>query len=320
VTAAPALVRRPSRLGRAALAYADRLGWRVVPEWPLRPVQVPASPPRLRCACGEGARCPSAGKHPRLVRWQEHATTDLGQIERWWTETPDAGIGIATGAASGIVLVDVDVSGDKRGGETLWALQVQHDDLPLTPTARSGSGGEHRVFAHPGEGLVVPNKQALGPGLDIRGDGGQFVASPSPHLSGQSYQWKKGLSPLDVPLAHLPDWLLRMLSAGPPSPHVGELPPLEGLPPEAQRLRRARAYLAAAPLAVPGQGADSLTFQLARDLVRGFCLAPEAALDLLAAWNARCVKPWPDRRLAYKVSQATAASTLPWGYKLRAAR
>jgi hypothetical protein len=301
-------------MGRAALAYAGRLGWRVVPEFAL--VQMLRG--GVRCSCNEGVRCPSAGKHPRLVRWQEHATTDLAQIERWWWETPDAGVGIVTGAASGIVLVDVDVAGGKCGDETLGALERENGGLPNTPRAITGSGGYHYVFAHPGEGIVVPNKQALGPGLDIRGDGGQFVGAPSPHLSGRAYAWEAGQSPLEVPLAPLPDWLLRMLSAGPRSAHVGELPPLEGLPPEAQRVRRARAYLAAAPLAVPGQGADALTWQLARDVVRGFVVGPDLALELLGDWNARNVKPWNMSRLVHKVREAVNASTLPWGYKLRA--
>jgi hypothetical protein len=36
------------------------------------------------------------------------ATTDARQIEAWWRQWPDANIGIATGAISGIAVVDID--------------------------------------------------------------------------------------------------------------------------------------------------------------------------------------------------------------------
>ena len=91
-----------------------------------------------KCTCqdwrdknGKGV-CATPGKHPRFRNWPERATTDAMKIEKWFShDFKGSNVGIATGAASGIFVLDVE-----RG--------------PILP------------------------------GLDIRGDGGQVVATPSP--------------------------------------------------------------------------------------------------------------------------------------------
>ncbi len=151
----------------AALAYARR-GWPVFPIWPIR---------NRRCACGTGCGR-DAGKHPigRLAPHGVHdATTESMIITRWWADTPDANIGIATGAVSGIIVLDVD---GEDGEASLAALEREHGSLPETPTALTGKG-RHLYFAHPG--VPVPNRTRVAPGLDVRGDGGYVVAPPSTH-------------------------------------------------------------------------------------------------------------------------------------------
>lgn len=49
------------------------------------------------------------------------ATTDVGQIQAWWTACPDANIGIATGVGSGVAVLDLDVKPD-RGPPGIDAL------------------------------------------------------------------------------------------------------------------------------------------------------------------------------------------------------
>ncbi len=43
------------------------------------------------------------------------ATTDIGRVEAWWSRTPEANLGVPTGAVSGMVVVDVDVHGPVDG-------------------------------------------------------------------------------------------------------------------------------------------------------------------------------------------------------------
>ena len=80
-------------------------------------------------------------------------------------------IGIATGHASRIWVLDVDIADGKRGDETLAALEATHGPLPDTHEVVTGSGGRHLYFAWP-DGIDIRNDQSgrLGPGLDIRGE------------------------------------------------------------------------------------------------------------------------------------------------------
>ncbi len=49
------------------------------------------------CTCGKGKACERPGKHPMTAHGVKDATTNLDQIEKWWSESPNANIGMATG-------------------------------------------------------------------------------------------------------------------------------------------------------------------------------------------------------------------------------
>lgn len=186
---------------RAALDYAAR-GWRV---HPLHDVVAGF------CSCGK-QDCRDGhkgGKHPRLKAWQERATTAPEQIRRWWTEYPAANIGIVTGAASDLFVLDVD---GPEGAAALDALERAHGRLPVTVTAKTGRGGRHFYFRHPG-GRVPKSTSELGRRLDVPGDGGQVVAPPSVSEHGP-YTWLIG--PDKVPLADAPEWLVALARGNDP--------------------------------------------------------------------------------------------------------
>lgn len=167
----------------AALDYALR-GWRVIPIIP-------------------------GGKRPAIPAWTRDATTDPQTIRHWWTGPGrECGVGIVTGHGSGLWVLDVDVHPGRDGRDTLADLIHEHGPLPDTPTVITGSGGRHLYFRWPG---WDPGTTAgrLGPGLDVRADGGQVVAPPTIHPGGRPYQWE--LSPDEVDVACAPDWLLDLL-------------------------------------------------------------------------------------------------------------
>jgi hypothetical protein len=149
-------------------------------------------------------------KRPPMSGWQNHATTDKPTIENWFTGLySDHGVGIATGGT--IFALDIDVSGDKAGDETLADLELQYGPLPDTATVLTGSGGQHRYFLMPA-GVTIRNNAstALGPGLDIRGEGGQCVAPPTIHPNGRPYEWDGG----EIgEIARAPKWLVELLTA-----------------------------------------------------------------------------------------------------------
>lgn len=122
--------------------------------------------------------CVPGGKRPLTAHGFHDATTDSGQVEAWWGQHPEANLAIPTGAASGVVVVDVDVHGSVDGYESFgradraglvsgWQLLV------ATP-----SGGMHAYYP------ATPDReqrswQARRAGIDFRGDGGYIVVPPS---------------------------------------------------------------------------------------------------------------------------------------------
>lgn len=129
--------------------------------------------PIIRVGCGD--------KRP-LIRWEEfqHRRPSVPEVQAWLSCWREAGIGIVTGSISGIVMLDID---PRHGGDTsLKSLERQHNPMPMTGECRSGGGGRHLYFAHPGG--VVRNKVGLAAGADLRGDAGYVVAPPSIHASG----------------------------------------------------------------------------------------------------------------------------------------
>lgn len=188
---------RPDPPAAAAWRYAER-GWQVLPCHHIT---------ATGCSCRK-ADCSSPGKHPRTASGFREATTSPGQVRQWWRRWPGANVGIRTGAQSRLVVLDVDP--DHGGVEALRSLIAQHGRLPPGLRARTGSGGWHLYFAHPGDS--IPNSAGrLGPGLDVRGDGGYVIAPPSNHRSGGAYVFNDEAAP--VP--DMPDWLLRSVRRQP---------------------------------------------------------------------------------------------------------
>jgi putative DNA primase/helicase len=153
-------------------------------------------------------------KTPLTEHGFKDASKDRAQIRAWWTECPNANVGVATGAISGITVLDVDIKPRKSvyGDRTLAALIAAHGDLPLTATQQTWSGGRHHVFAYvPG---VKNSVSRLGDGLDVRSDGGYICVAPSmvnEESRSGAYRWLADDSPFERAPAVMPSWLLAML-------------------------------------------------------------------------------------------------------------
>lgn len=131
-------------------------------------------------------------KRPLIEHGFKDATQDNRQIKSWWKKWPDANIGIATGQASGGLLVidlDVDEEKGKNGLEELRDWEQEHGALPDTWRSITGRGGYH-LFYFSSE--KVKSTTNLYPGIDIRGEGGYIVAPPSIHENGNAYTWEQG--------------------------------------------------------------------------------------------------------------------------------
>lgn len=258
----------------AALSYAAR-GWPVFPVHSIRERGT-------QCTCGR-RDCGSPGKHPRTENGLKDATTDERTIRGWWQRWPDAGVAIATGR--GLVVVDIDVH--KGGDDSYVDARRALGDVPDTVEVITGSGGRHIYLAAP-EGVAVRcSAGQLGPGLDVRGDGGYVVAPPSLHASGRRYQWELSGDPDDVAVAPMPDgWLARLTAP-----------------------QRGRALGTAAEVFGEGQRNVGL-FSLARSL-RAKGLDEEEVEAALQVANARrCAPPLDTREVE---SIARSACSVPAG-------
>jgi hypothetical protein len=189
-----------------ALRYAAA-GLRVHPLYEVDPVtQV--------CACQAGAACPEKqrGKHPRLGAWQQKASTDPDTVRAWWTSWPRAGVGLATGSASRVWVLDLD---GPEAGAWYEAQLAKHGPSPTlgVETAR----GFHMYWRWP-EGAVVKNSQGLQAAgiksVDVRGDGGYVCAPPTVHRSGAVYAWRTDAG-FTREMAQAPAWLLELVKDRP---------------------------------------------------------------------------------------------------------
>jgi hypothetical protein len=157
----------------AALTYAAR-GWHVFPT--------------------------TRAKKPLTQNGFKDATSDLAIITAMWQCRPDAVPAAATGAISGIVVLDIDCKNGVNGWDSLDAIGIS--TCPHTPGQHTPSGGYQAFFEAPG--FEVPcSAGKLGLGLDVRGDGGYVCLPGGP--DGRS--WDPHLNLDTVPLAPMPGWI-----------------------------------------------------------------------------------------------------------------
>lgn len=195
----------PAPEARPIARYVS-LGWRMVPIWPMR---------GGRCACGN-AECRSPGKHPigRLApHGVEDASADPATLKRWKSAVPDLNWAVATGAASGILVVDVDGA---DGDQALADLERRHGALPAAPwqTTGGGRGGRQMFFSYPDGRTIRNSAGVLGPKVDVRGTAGYAVVPPS--ITREPYRWQ--VAPWDLPAPELPAVWIDLLDPPAPAP------------------------------------------------------------------------------------------------------
>ncbi len=153
-------------------------------------------------------------KNPATQNGFYQATTNQQQINNWWTASPNQNIGIRCGRGFKILCLDVDRKKDVNG--FLW-LDAQ-GDLPSTVEQTTPSGGKQFLFAMPDEDLKSTAGK-IAPGIDVRADGGYFVAAPSflAKIDGYqyegNYEWTSEQGIGEIELAAAPEWLLAAIRA-----------------------------------------------------------------------------------------------------------
>lgn len=118
---------------------------------------------------------PLNGKVPAVKggRGFHDASTDAVQIRIWWNDYPDAAVGIPTGPASGLVVIDADLY-KSEFDVAAWADLAER--LPMgAPEQKTPSGGLHVFLAYPTGSTVSSANDALGRCIDRKATGGYVV-------------------------------------------------------------------------------------------------------------------------------------------------
>ena len=181
VKAEPCVPLPAGTMKRAALAYAEQ-GLAVFPCHHVTPTGA--------CSCST-AGCKSPGKHPMTSNGFADATADVKTVADWWSDWPDANIGLPC-STNFLAVVDID---PRNGGDATFAdLETTHGPIASSCMADTGGGGRHVVFSFAGpKGVDLPGK--LGPGVDLKWRG-YIIAAPSNHVSGGRYTWRDGMAPV----------------------------------------------------------------------------------------------------------------------------
>jgi hypothetical protein len=166
--------------------------------------QLPSPAVRTSCSCRDPG-CGQPAKHPLgslVPHGVKDATTNRARILAWWTQRPQANIGLATGHQFDVLDVD-----GPAGERAIGQLAAAHGLASSGPLVRTGGGGWHYYLAPTGLGNVQPRDLEH---VDWRGRGGYVVAPPSRHTSGHPYQWLAGRD-LDTAPGQVPAVLLERL-------------------------------------------------------------------------------------------------------------
>jgi len=150
------------------------------------------------------------------------ATMDPAMVPWCWGRYPMAGVGIATGPASRLVVVDLDVRHGEDGPANFARQSGIRDPAAMGyPVVATPSGGWH-VYMRLPAGRTLPGRTSIVPGVDIKAGGG-YVAAPPTHLWYASVGPEGGGAWLGYRLASgcfctipgAPPWLMAWIEATP---------------------------------------------------------------------------------------------------------
>jgi hypothetical protein len=141
-------------------------------------------------------------KRPACPHGFKDATSNADELRQLWQQHPGVLVGVPTGEASGIFVLDIDSAKHHEADE--W-LERHADYIPDTRRHRTRSGGLHLLFKHqPG---LKNSTSRLAPGVDTRGEGGFVIWWPLHIGLCADHRF--------LPLAAVPEWLVEALNPPP---------------------------------------------------------------------------------------------------------
>lgn len=144
-------------------------------------------------------------KHPYLPKWQLTTRADAWRrYEREVRKKAADGIGILTGAESGVVVVDID-------DVPAWTELIGDRVIPPTFIVQTAGGGLHYYFRYgPEVADLINSNRIYKQKFDYRTNGGVIVFAGNVTPDGRTYSvaYPENINELDQPpLAEMPAWL-----------------------------------------------------------------------------------------------------------------
>ena len=237
---------------------------------------------------------PCREKEP-IVKWKKYQKqrADEAQIRQWWTDNPDAGIGIVTGAISGLYVVDSD-----GPNGTTW----MKTHTTLEPTVKTPKHGYH-YYTSGGNGLGNATRWA--PELDFRGEGGYIVAPPT-RTSAGVYMPMGGMPKV---FAQLPDAIKLMLNKQVAPSGTTAAPPGTIAPSQHHSQHHTSTLQHHLAPSIPEGQRDDEIFHTAVCLLRGG-MPVDKAQDICCMVAACCNPPFPAAEARAKVVSAAKRKNL----------
>lgn len=213
-----------------------------------------------------------------LVKWEpfqkERATKAM--LISWWSNEPNANIGIVTGKISDLCVIDCD-------SEEAYKRVQEYLNGSNPPTSKTPRGGRH-VYCANEEGITVGSDPEQK--IDWRGEGGYIVAPPSVRSDGAAYEW---ITPLDA--AAKPKLFIYIINKL--NIRIGKSLHVEE---PAGRLQRS-------PVFFSEGRRDNDLFHVANCLIKGGC-EPPAAYETLYRLALACDPPFEPSEINAKIESA----------------
>lgn len=129
-------------------------------------------------------------------------------VQGWFTKFPESRIGLLTGGAHGLVVIDIDPrnGGDQSFQKLIAEVGAHIFDQATVSTPRDG---QHFYFGAPST-LMAGSRTDIRPGIDVKARAGQVLAPPSRGTNGKSYSWVDELiAQRDLPV--IPETLVNLI-------------------------------------------------------------------------------------------------------------
>lgn len=221
-----------------------------------------------------------------LIKWKEfqERCASEDEIKRWWTEWPDADIGMVTGKASKRLVLDVD------GREGATFCSGKGVDSIKSPKVKTKKGYQiHFSLPNLQEKTTLAGLQKE---VDTRGEGG-YVKLPPSSFSDKSgrYEW---IEDFNTPLAPCPDWLIELFKRNSESPNNNS---------QTANIENKESWLEDILDGVGEGERHQALIKLAGYYYN--CMNPDVAAQHLREWNKKNHPPYKDKELEEQITDFT---------------